>query len=1108
MRQFFTTFLLSLLSLFPGIAQRETDFKEVFLTAEMYFNYDEYNEALPLYLKLKRNFPDNDNYNYKIGVCLLNNPYEKEKSINYLELAVKNIKTKSKDHNFKETAAPPEALFYLGTAYRINNNLAKAKEFYNRFLNEMDSDVYDAELVKEQLAACDVAERLMKKPIDFDVENIGQPLNTVFADKRPVLSGDETKIVFISELRFYDAIFYSEKIDGIWQNPRNIVPELGVDGDVYPTCLSYNGTELFLYRNDEFIGNLYHSRLVNGIWTPLKKLNNNINTKYWESHASISKDGKTLYFSSNRKGGFGGLDIYKSSKQSDGEWGPAVNLGSVVNSKYNDDSPFVTENEDKIFFSSYGHLSMGGYDIFMSVKQEDGNWAAPLNIGYPINSTDDDQFFVPIKDGEIAYFSRFTNDGFGRHDIYRYQIYSPDHPRLFNITGLLDFSGKAVDGPDVLITVFDTSTGDTIQQVYPNKEGKFTVKLPAGDYKMVFESDRFIQHIADLKVAQNTPHEGFLIPGTFILKPIPVVLSPEELDMLLELRDTLMVVKNGKKEKLKFNAEKGSMVIIDVFNDSILIATDTLEVNKRRMVYEFEPQPGINDIIIKLTDPQGNVVTKAAQVIYKVDHLTQIKVIEVGADTLSLQKPEEQSDQVISQQQLNDSKDQNSLFDNSKAIYTNGDLIEIHKQIEMMELADIDEEALMNLLYENADKENYSIDDVNNILTRLAYGGDLPDVIKDLTELADDNLKSTLLALDPQKENISDMDQLIEYLFNNAEEFGYSEHEVIELLSNYSQFSQTESFLNNLIKLSHGEVREYLENIDVVKVDIKNKQQLINYLIAQADKGLFEKEAIISLILQAENISAEQIVSASHTLASEELKSLIDQVPDNLLTADEVFKNMLTNASKYGLDRKDVEELFSDYLNNYALVVFLDKLKENSDGNLLRTLNNLDPKAEGIQTITAQIEYLLRNSDKFGYSARDLYAAIAKSMNQDNIRLFITDLIKYSNGNLKKALEEISVNNLKFENADELVRFLLENADKYAYSESDVWSLLLKLIMTKDANDSDILNKSANSDQKAKFNRALVTTFGILAILGFIIFIFILWERRKKKKEKGSAERK
>jgi hypothetical protein len=96
---------------------------------------------------------------------------------------------------------------------------------------------------------------------------------------------------------------------------------------------------------------------------------------------------------------------------------------------------------------------MGGYDIFMSVKQDDGNWAAPLNIGYPINSTDDDQFFVPMKDGEIAYFSRFTNDGFGRHDIYRYQIYSPDHPRLFNITGLLDFSGKAVDGPDVLITV-------------------------------------------------------------------------------------------------------------------------------------------------------------------------------------------------------------------------------------------------------------------------------------------------------------------------------------------------------------------------------------------------------------------------------------------------------------------------------------------------------------------------------------------------------------------------------------------------------------------------------------------------------------------------------
>jgi len=437
LQKFFILFILINILSVPVKSQRDTDLRDVFLAAESYYLFEEFNEALPLYLRLHRHFPNNDNYNFKIGVCFLNDVYNKDKAVNYLKLAAENIDPNYKENNFKEEGAPLEVLYYLGNAYRINNELETAKKYYTMFLERIDPEVYDVKLVKEQLAACDAAENLMKKPIDFDAENLNKPLNTRFADKRAVVSGDETKLVFISELQFYDAIFYSEKVDGKWGYPRNIVPELGVDGDVYPTCLSYNGTELFIYRNDDFVGNLYHSRYINGKWTPLKKLNDNINTKYWESHASISKDGKSLYFSSNRKGGYGGLDIYKSEKQPNGEWGPAVNLGSKINSEYNDDTPFITESENKIFFSSYGHLNMGGYDIFMSKKNDDGSWAEPINLGYPINTTDDDQFFMPLHEGQIAYMSRFTNEGNGRHDIYRFEIYSPDHPRLFPITGLI-----------------------------------------------------------------------------------------------------------------------------------------------------------------------------------------------------------------------------------------------------------------------------------------------------------------------------------------------------------------------------------------------------------------------------------------------------------------------------------------------------------------------------------------------------------------------------------------------------------------------------------------------------------------------------------------------
>jgi tetratricopeptide (TPR) repeat protein len=399
----FCVFLLT-----PGFGQQTTDLREVFLAAESYYLFEEFEEALPLYLRLHRANPDNYNLYFKIGVCYLNDPYEKDKSVFYLEKASANINPKYKDSNYKEAGAPLEALFSLGNAYRVNNELDKAREAYKKFQSRMDVSVYDDKLVLEQLSACDAAEKLMKKPVDLDVEILSNQINTRFADKNPAVSGDETKMVFISQLQFYDAVFYTEKKNGAWTPPRNITPELGVDGDVYPTCLSHDGTQLFIYRNDNFIGNLYTSNLVNGLWTPLVKLNENINTKYWESHASITKDGKTLYFTSNRKGGFGGLDIYKSGKMSNGDWGPPVNLGASINSPYNEETPFITENGRKLFFSSYGHYNMGGYDVFMSVMQSDSTWASPVNLGYPVNSTDDDIFFCPVGNGEIAYYPVYS----------------------------------------------------------------------------------------------------------------------------------------------------------------------------------------------------------------------------------------------------------------------------------------------------------------------------------------------------------------------------------------------------------------------------------------------------------------------------------------------------------------------------------------------------------------------------------------------------------------------------------------------------------------------------------------------------------------------------
>ncbi|MCK7535857.1 MAG: hypothetical protein MZV63_35170 [Marinilabiliales bacterium] len=142
--------------------------------------------------------------------------------------------------------------------------------------------------------------------------------------------------------------------------------ETSMGTDCHTTSLNSDGTELYLFKNDNYDGNLYVTRFINGKWSAIEKLNKNINTRFYESHAAISSDGKKLYFTSNREGGLGELDLWVSEKDNTGDWGIPVNLGNLVNTPYNEETPFISGDGNTLTFSSEGHGSMGGYDIFLS----------------------------------------------------------------------------------------------------------------------------------------------------------------------------------------------------------------------------------------------------------------------------------------------------------------------------------------------------------------------------------------------------------------------------------------------------------------------------------------------------------------------------------------------------------------------------------------------------------------------------------------------------------------------------------------------------------------------------------------------------------------------
>jgi hypothetical protein len=177
--------------------------------------------------------------------------------------------------------------------------------------------------------------------------------------------------------------------------------------DCYTTSLNSDGSELYLFKNDKYDGNIYVTTFKNGKWSDIVKLNKNINTKFYESHAAISSDGKKLYFTSNREGGLGELDLWMAERDPGGDWGLPVNLGNVVNSPYNEETPFISKDGLTLTFSSEGHGSIGGYDIFKSTSTS-GTWGKPVNIGYPLSTTDDDLGFEPFDNGTFAYYSMMT----------------------------------------------------------------------------------------------------------------------------------------------------------------------------------------------------------------------------------------------------------------------------------------------------------------------------------------------------------------------------------------------------------------------------------------------------------------------------------------------------------------------------------------------------------------------------------------------------------------------------------------------------------------------------------------------------------------------------
>lgn len=396
-----------------------------FNDGEFFLLKEEYEESLYAFGQVyKEGYEDNAYLNYRMGQSLINIHKRETESIPYFERAVQSISTNVKEGKFGEEHAPPDAHLYLGNAYRINMETDKALEHYHAFTPYISpkDDILQA-YVDQQIAACSKAVVEVSSPAEIHVGNLGQLRETHSSMYNIQVSGDFQTMAFMGVNPFYNGIYVAVKNGEVWDRPMNITPSVASDGNMDVVDLSYDGKKMLLAVADEFSSNIYESVYSEGRWHPAQSLGKPINTRYYEGHACYSEDGRSIYFSSNRQESMGGMDIFRSDLQEDGSWGEPVNLGPAVNTILNEDAPRMSPDGKQLYFSSQGHSTLGGYDVFYVELLEDGSLSsAPVNLGYPMNTSDDDYTFSPEGYAEDGYSYIFSQGMLGDYDLFRFEM--------------------------------------------------------------------------------------------------------------------------------------------------------------------------------------------------------------------------------------------------------------------------------------------------------------------------------------------------------------------------------------------------------------------------------------------------------------------------------------------------------------------------------------------------------------------------------------------------------------------------------------------------------------------------------------------------------------
>lgn len=501
-----------------------------------------FKQAQPFLMKAQEFNPNNAELNYMLGVINFNLNPQSDAASKYLEKAV--------SLNGK---IPADANYFLAWAMQFLLKWDDAIKYYQVHLNLLNKDEKEnavaIEDVTKKINECKVGKTEMANPQRIFVDNLGTNINTSYPEYSAFISADESMMVLTARRENstggkldegdswpFEDLYQSFKLNGKWTPAQNFGPIVNTPEHDATAGLSGDGTTMFVFKYKEKDGgDIYQSNLNGNTWSKPEHLNKNINSKFHESSVSLSYDGKRLYFISDREGGLGAGDIYYSDKDIKGEWGPAINIGAPLNTKYGEEGVFIHPDGKTIYFSSKAHKTMGGYDVFKSTF-ENGKWTEPVNLGYPLNGPDDDVFFVISGSGNHGYFASSKQGGYGDKDIYKITFLGPEKaPVVMNEDNLLasvaapvsEFKAEKIisSGPkmtilkgvvsdakthqllEAAIELIDNTLNEVIATFKSNSTtGKYLVSLPSGkNYGIAVKKDGYLFHSEnfDLKASEE-----------------------------------------------------------------------------------------------------------------------------------------------------------------------------------------------------------------------------------------------------------------------------------------------------------------------------------------------------------------------------------------------------------------------------------------------------------------------------------------------------------------------------------------------------------------------------------------------------------------------------